>query len=463
MSQFHSGTDRERITDILKHKEAHIHFTGFCGAGMYPLYKLTQSLGFCVSGSDSGKSRYFKESEKNNEEVFAFHKKENAEGADLLVYSLAVAEDNPELTFAKETGIPAVSRAEYLGAIMQGFKRRIGVSGTHGKSTTTAMLDSIFGYAGKNPTTVIGASLSDNALPYRIGGTDTLIYEACEYKDSFLHFSPTLAVFLNLEHDHVDYFSDIEAVKKSFLAAVNSATHSIVNYDDAALKEIIGLADCHITTFGMSEEADYRVEIISSKKGKYKLKFTSRKNHLFEICLSVPGHHNVLNACAAVAAAIECGIPHDAVKAALSDFSGIERRLQYLCTYNGARVYYDYAHHPTEISCAIKTVKEIEEGNVTVIFKPHTYSRTAGLMIELAESLSLAENVFLSEISAIREDKLPGVTSEVLASHIGPSAECIDDENILIALNSVQSDAIIIMGAANLDNIKEIIIQNGGR
>ncbi len=455
MSKYHSGFGVEEITDILKNRSAHIHFIGVGGAGMFPLFKLTASLGYKVSGSDISDSELLHSAKDAVSTVYTAHNRKNVYGASLVVYTLAINEDNPELIYAEEAKIPSISRAEYLGAVMRMYEKRIGVSGTHGKSTTVAMLDSIFKLGKRDHTTVSGAALNDTGVPCRIGGLDTLIYEACEYKDSFLRFSPSVALFLNLEFDHADYFPDIEAVKASFLKAANTAELCIINGDDGKLREIAPDVGGRVVTFGMSSEADYRVLILNSKCGKYKVRFTFNGERLFDATLAVPGVHNVMNACAACAAARICGIECEIIKMALESFSGVPRRLENIGSYNGAAVYYDYAHHPTEIEASIKAVREMTRGRLTVIFKPHTYSRTAALMDELAAALSLADRVLLTDISAIRESEIYGVTSEVLVSLITTSAEYVADENVISRLSEIKGGAIIIMGAANLDKVKD--------
>ncbi len=461
MSKYHSGISCERISDVLKNKDAHIHFTGFAGAGMYPLYKLTQSLGYSVSGSERANSRFFEMEKSEGARVYLGHTEENISDCDLLVYSLAVDADNPELLCGEERGIPQVSRAEYLGALMLEYKMRIGVSGTHGKSTTTAMLDAIFNKNFSNHTTLIGASLEDTSLPYRIGNKETLIYESCEYKDSFLRFHPTVALFLNLEMDHTDYFEDLDALKTSFLNAMNRAPLSIVNADDENLADIVGKAEGRVVTFGMSDNSDYRASVLNSKRGKCKLRFTYHKKHLIDLRLQVPGVHNVINACGAFAAACECGIATEIAGEALRSFCGISRRVEYIGKYCGASVYYDYAHHPTEIRCTLNTVRELVSGKITVIFRPHMYSRTEFFMQEFADALSLADSVLLLEIDAIREEKISGVSSEILAALIGDFAESVSEENVISHLDCQSTDAVIIMGAANLEIIKERILKNG--
>jgi UDP-N-acetylmuramate--alanine ligase len=457
LSKFHSNSGKSKVFEILKNKGAKIHFTGVGGVGMYSLFKLSDYLGYSVSGSDREGSSLLDELTASGYDIKIGHRRENAINKDLVVYTLAVDEKNPEIAKAVDKGILAVSRAEYLGVIMENYKERIGVSGSHGKSTTTAMLDAIFSEAKKNPTTLLGARLNAGS-PIRIGSSDYLIYEACEYKDSFLYFSPTASVFTNLELDHVDYFKDLDAIKASFLKAMNMPRLSVINKDDENLRSIISDVNTRIVTFGECESADYQGCISERGNGCYSLKIRHGGREIINVNLSVPGRFNAKNALASASLSYELGINAEHIESALSDFSGIERRLEKIGELNGVPVYYDYAHHPTEIECAIGAVKDICRGEVAVIFKPHTYSRTAGLMNEFVKALSLAERVYLTEISAIREKQIEGVSSEAIARRIGEKAKFINDGDVLIALENVKASAIIIMGAANLDVVKSKII-----
>ena len=455
LSKFHSGLERCKILEVLKKEGAKIHFIGASGIGMYSLAALSSAKGYTVSGSDSERTELAETLASMGCEIEAGHRWENALGKDLLVYTLAVNGDNPELLCAEQEKIPAVSRAEYLGAIMESYNERIGVSGTHGKSTTTAMLDAIFSKAGLVPTTLVGARLPHSDSPLRIGNSTHLIYEACEYKDSFLRFSPTAAIFTNLELDHVDYFNSLDDIKESFLKAMNMPRLSVYNADDSNLSELASESCARTVSFGTVEGADYRALISGGEGGYYTFKIRHGARDIIKVRLSVPGRFNAMNAAGAAALSLELGIPPSDVEYALSSFCGIERRLELIGEYNGAPVYYDYAHHPTEIENAIRTVKELAGGPVTVIFKPHTYSRTAGLMDGFVKALSLAERVLLCEISAIRESAIDGVSSEVLASLIGKSCVLIKERGFLNELRD--SAAIIIMGAANLDAVKREI------
>ncbi len=456
LSKFHSGVKKEEILGILERKDVKIHFVGVGGVGMYSLCLLTRSLGFCVSGSDREDSEMCTELRASGCKVTLGHSATAAEGASLIVYTLAVSEDNPELLYADSWGIPTVSRAEYLGAVMTYYKERIGVSGTHGKSTTTAMIHAIFERSGKRPTTLLGAK-QKGGCPLTLGERDYMIYESCEYKDSFLRFCPTFAVFTNLEYDHVDYFKSFEALSDSFFLAMQSAPLCIVNADDENLMRLVPKLKKRVVKFGESADADIRGCVIHREKGCYTLKIFHTGGSFF-VNLSILGRYNAKNALAAAAVALVCGIAPAEIKSALEGFWGIERRLEVIGERRGARIYYDYAHHPTEIKCAIEAVREIEKGNICVIFKPHTYSRTAHFLSQFADALALADRVILCEISAIREDVIKGVSSERLARLIGERASCVEEAQICAILDETEAAAVIIMGAANLDEVKRDII-----
>ena len=459
MSIFHSNLGKEKIAEILKNKNVKIHFVGVGGVGMYSLFVLSAGLGYSVSGSDREISPLSNGLIEEGYDVKIGHSEENAKGAGLLVYTLAVAEDNPELSYAEKAGIPRVSRAEYLGFIMENYERRISVSGSHGKSTTTAMIAKIFEEAKKNPTVISGAALPTSNLPIRIGGEDFLIFEGCEYKDSFLYFNPTVSVFTNLELDHVDYFDGIDSLKKSFLKAMNLARISVVNIDDENLRGLIPFVRGKTVSFGESEDADYRVYIKEWKRGFYELKIEREGRVMLDAPLSVPARFNAMNAAAAATVALELGIARESISRALSEFRGIERRMEKLCDFGSCEVYYDYAHHPTEISSVINSLRELTGKQIAVIFKPHTYSRTAGLMEGFVSSLSLADRVFVSEISAIRERAVAGVSSSALVSRIGDKATKLNDDDVLDAIAEIRNSTIIIMGAANLDKVKKMILE----
>ncbi len=449
--------DREKeLYTILKKKRFRVHFIGIGGVSMYGLALLSFGMGAYVSGSDRLPSERVAALSARGIPVFTGHSPENIGEAEIVVYSHAISADNPELVFAKESGRVTVSRAEYLGAVMLGYKNRIGISGSHGKSTTTAMLNAVFEGAERAPTTLSGALL-DGGEPFLAGGNEVLIYEACEYKDSFLSFSPTVAVAINLEMDHPDYFENIAHLRDSFTKALSRATSfALISLDDENLKKIIPAVKkkTKVITFGIDPSADYSYFINSFTE--YGFVFTvNYKGRREEFRLNVPGVHNVANAAAAIAIALEYGIPSPCVSLAIENFSGIPRRLEYIGNRGGRAIYYDYAHHPTEISAAISALKLLSKDTLTVVFKPHTYSRTECLWEDFCSSLSMADRVIVTDIFPAREEPIEGINSKRLAADIGDIAEYSSDAEVVFRLDAQHSKgAVVLMGAGDLENIK---------
>jgi UDP-N-acetylmuramate--alanine ligase len=457
LSRFNSFLGYEKISEVLKNKDAKIHFVGIGGVGMYSLAVLCRNMGLQISGSDREHSPRLSSLEKMGCKIYNCHKSENAVGCNAVAYTLAAADDNPELLYAESAGLPCISRAELLGALMQGFTHRIGVSGSHGKSTVTAMLDCIFYRAGLNPTTLSGASLFNMNEPLRLGGREYFIYEGCEYKDSFLRMAPTAAVFTNLELDHPDYFKDLETIKQSFLRAMEIPQVAFVNVDDENLRSLIPCAKAEILTYGERDDADFRAAVKKGEFGCYKVKIRHGCRDIIDISLKIPGKFNALNATAAAAAAFRYGISPECIGSALSSFQGIERRMQPLFSARGCSVIYDYAHHPTEIRETLLALRQAYKGRITVVFAPHTYSRTGRLMQEFKDALSLADSVRLCEISAIREEPIPGVSSEALCKLIGSRAGLFSLKEIPELLSYSNGGALVLMGAASLDGVRAAV------
>ena len=426
---------------------------------MYSLARLTITLGAMVSGSDREDSARTRELELLGAGVSIGHNPDNIRGADLVVYSHAISDDNPELLAARQADIPTLSRPEYLGALMQKYKRRIGVSGSHGKSTTVAMLDCIFSCAGCNPTTLSGSDLPIGE-PMRIGGSGTLIYEACEYKDAFLSFSPWVAVGLNLELDHTDYFADLEAIKTSFAKAIGSATSfAVINGDDPNLKEISKSFSCRCVSFGGGEGNDYRYSISSFGEGETSFSLSRFGSVIGSFELNIPGVFNIYNATAAIVTALEYGLDANDISKAISSFRGIPRRLEYIGSRYGRRIYYDYAHHPTEIVASINALKLLTGQPLTVVFRPHTFSRTRDLWREFVGALSLADYLVLCDIFPAREEPIEGISSPALAKEIGSKAIHLPEDKILEYIDLHTEGAVVLMGAGDLENIRKSIIK----
>lgn len=370
-----------------------IHFIGVGGASMSGLAKYCMTKGFSVSGSDKTVSNETKKLAALGAKIFKGHRAENVKNARLVVYSSAVSADNPELVFAKKHGLPVLKRSELLGEILSLHGRTVAVSGSHGKSTTTAMIAEILIAAKFNPTVFLGGERKTFGN-CRVGGTDYAVAEACEYKRNFLDIHPDVAVILNIDNDHVDTYKNMdEAVNAFSLFAKNSL--SVINADDKYARKVFNSST---VTFGVKNLAVYKAKYISKSECRSFTVYAYGKR-LGRINLKVAGVHNVYNALAAVACASELKIPFSVIKSALDAFDGIKRRNEYLGEFFGAKCFADYAHHPTEIRAALESTKD----KVLVVFQPHTYSRTAALMSDFVAALSKADGVIIYKTYPARE------------------------------------------------------------
>ena len=444
------------IRQITKKSGAKIHFVGIGGVSMYSLAAFALNNGFTVSGSDREASRRTDRLIELGASVYIGDDASEPPLVDAVIYSHAIPSSHPTLLAAESRGIPTLSRAEYMGALMPDYTARIGISGSHGKSSVTAMLDSIFEAAGIGHATLSGADLPIGE-PYRIG-SGALLYEACEYRDSFLHFLPTVAVALNLELDHTDYFADIEQLRDSFRRSLKRAqNYAIINAEDENLAKIKGDIGDKVITFGYSHDSDYRYQITEYRRCGFVFSVYRQGRELGSFELNIPGSFNVANATAAIAVATEQGIDKKFIAEAISTYRGIDRRLQPVGMRGRRMVYYDYAHHPTEIAASISALRQLTDEHITVIFKPHTYSRTAGLWLGFVSALSLADHLILTDIYAAREEPIDEVSSQRLASAINGAIYCSDDE-ILRAIDLYTRGTIVIMGAGDLEKIKNQVL-----
>lgn len=451
----------KKLFDNSKRLSHRVHFIGIGGVSMYSLALLSLKYGFLVSGSDREESDRTRALVLRGIKVDIGNSPESVHGATIVVYSHAIQDTDPQLLEATVLGIPTLTRSEYLGILMQKYYRRIGISGSHGKSTTTAILDHIFAFSGYSPTTLSGADLPIGE-PLRIGSDSLVIYEACEYKDSFLDFFPTVAIALNLELDHTDYFADIGEIKQSFLKALSLAgDFALINGDDPNLADIKDGIACRTLTYGGSRTNDYSYSITSFTDSGYEFDISHFGSSIGSFRLNIPGVFNVGNATAAIVTALECGLDVESISAAIASFGGIPRRLEYIGNRFGRRVYYDYAHHPTEIAASINTLKSITNQPLTVVFKPHTFSRTRDLWREFISALSLADRVILCDIFSARETPIEGISSSRLADEIGRRAVYLPDEEVVEYLDLHTKGAIALMGAGDLEKIRKRII-NGG-
>lgn len=456
MAKVKKSGEFDKIRKIIEKDGSKIHFVGIGGVSMYSLARLSLLASDKVSGSDCSENHRVSTLISLGADVKIGHEANNITDQDLVVYTHAVKKDNPELLAAEKKKIPVVSRADYLGALMTEYETRIGISGTHGKSTTVAMIDMILAFASKDHTTLSGAALVPGE-PFRAGGGDLLLYEACEYKDSFLKFHPTIAVALNLEFDHPDYFKNVEAIKDSFIKSLSRAKVAIVNRDDSNIFSILRKlkGKCELITVGGGFDSDYSYKIKSFNNSGFKFCVEYCGEDLGDFELNVPGAYNVSNAIFAIAVARKLGINLEVIKHALASFNGISGRMERLGNFEGREVFADYAHHPTAIRATVNALKMYTKDNITVVFKPHTYSRTKSLLEEFVNALSLADHVIMTDIYAAREEPIDGITSERLASLIGSKAVYCPDSMVKEKLSLINHGVIVLMGAGDMEGIRK--------
>ncbi len=436
-----------------------LHFIGIGGVHMASLARMARARGWQASGSDLRESTRIGELRRAGIPVLIGHRAANLREAEAVIYTLALSPDNPEYLAALEKGLPVISRAELLGYLTQEMASRICVAGSHGKSTVCAMLADIFVRAGRAPTVLCGAQMPQYGSAFLEGEGSDCILEACEYGDSHLALSPTTALVLNLDFDHADYFESIDALASSFArfaALAGPLGNVICNAEDAALCTALAAAPGRRLTFGLSC-GDCHAEKITYVAGRGQFSLIVCGERQGEVCLRVPGEHNVKNALAAALTAAVHGIPYPTICAALSQFSGASRRLSYRGRLRGAALYDDYAHHPAEIVAGIDTARKMAgTGRVFVVFQPHTYTRTAALFGELCTALSRADRVFVADIYPARETDTLGMSAARLAEGIGAHAAYVGDNAAILGalLREVTpADTVLIMGAGDIDRI----------
>ncbi len=451
----------DRIAELEKLilEKRRCHLIGIGGVSMSPLAKVLFDRGVPVSGSDINDSDAVRELRDQGITIHIGHRSENVLGAAFVIRTAAAHEDNPEVEYARDNGIPVFERAEAWGCLMRHYKNALCISGTHGKTTTTSMCTHILMAARMDPTVMIGGTLALLHSGYRVGKGDTIVLESCEYYNSFLSFFPTIAVILDVEADHLDFFKDLEDVKRSFRAFANLVPVPdgvvIANIDDENTMDAIDGIRRRVVTFGFSPAADIRAKNLTVENGVSKFDVIYKMKPYCHIELAIPGRHNVKNALAAAAAAIELGIPGEAVARGLAAFRGAARRFEFKGSVNGARVYDDYAHHPGELHALLDAVRSISDGRVVLAFQPHTYSRTKALFDDFARELSRADKVYLAEIYAARESNTIGISSKDLAAAIPGAVFCPTFPELTENLRreAKPGDVILTVGAGNIYTI----------
>ena len=435
-----------------------VHLVGIGGVSMRPLGLVLQGMGLIVSGSDMNSSVSTDELIAQGIRVDIGHRAENIVGVDCIIRTAAVHNDNPEIAGARAAGIPVFERAQAWGIIMKAYKNAICISGTHGKTTTTSMVAHILMAAEVDPTVMIGGYLPLLHAGHRVGFGDTILLESCEYCDSFLNFFPSLAVVLNIEADHLDYFKDLQDVEKSFHKFAELSTNGILaNGDDK--NTVDALAGLDYISFGFGTGNRIHAADISTDWRSFDVICDGKKYCHFE--LPVHGHHNAMNALAAAGVAWIMGIPGAAAEQGLSTFHGAGRRMEFKGNYNGADVYDDYAHHPGELAATIDAVRTMGYKRVIFAFQPHTYTRTKALFDDFVQQLRRPDIVVLAEIYAARERNTIGISSRDLLEHIPNGIYCATLPQVTQTLSELAQpgDVILTVGAGDIYRAGEALLK----
>ena len=446
----------KKITEYLTPGH-HVHLVGIGGVSMRPLGLVLKGMGMEVTGSDMNASVSTDELIEQGIPVAIGHRAENIEGADCIIRTAAAHNDNPEIAAARAAGIPVFERAQSWGYIMTAYKNAVCFSGTHGKTTATSMMTHIAMEAGIDPTVMIGGYLPLLHAGHRVGHGDTIVLESCEYCDSFLNFFPTLAIVLNVEADHLDYFKDLADIQKSFHKFASLATFGVVaNGDDPHTVQAMEGID--YVSFGLGE--GNRIHAANMHPDWRHFDVICDGKYYCHLDMGVLGRHNAMNALAASAAAWMMGIPGETVSKGIQSFHGAGRRMEFKGKFNGADVYDDYAHHPDELKATLEAVRSMGYKRVVLAFQPHTYSRTKALFDDFVRELKKSDVVVLAEIYAARERNTIGISSAQLAEQIPGAVYCetLPDVTAYLRENVREGDIVVTMGAGDIFRAGEALI-----
>ena len=452
-----------RINDLKN--ESNLYFLGIGGISMSAIAMILSGKGYKVSGYDKTLGDVTNKLEKNGIKVYSEFDVKQIENCDAIIYSAAFGPDHEIMIEAVKSGKPLYSRAEILGALANLYTNSVAIAGTHGKSTTSGMLGHILlNAAGCDPTVVVGAVMRDVGSTYRIGTDNNFVFEACEYKDSFLSFFPKVAVVLNISLDHTDYFTGIEHMRDSFTRFMNNSGNdgfAIYNYDcENCILAAKGYNGTHITFSGSgNSNADYYAENICNNCGFASFDVYKNNNFYISVKLSAPGEHNISNALAAIAACDICGISKEDIVKGLVSYAGVGRRFEYKGSFCGADVYDDYAHHPDEIKVTLSTAKDIAKGRVITVFQPHNYSRLHDLFDDFKTAFEDTDLLILCPLYAARDSVGTEVSSELLSKSIDGSLYFETFEEIKNYLRSElkNGDLLMIMGAGDITKLANSI------
>ena len=448
----------------------HVHFIGIGGISMSGLAEILLGAGFTISGSDREESDLTAHLAALGAKVSYPQAAENiTSDIDLIVYTAAIHEDNPEFAAAKASGKPMLTRAELLGEIMENYARSIAVAGTHGKTTTTSMVSQILLETADDPTISVGGILDAIGSNVHVGDSDVFITEACEYTNSYHSFFPKYNIILNVEADHLDFFKNLENYRASFKKFAGNTSDDgilIINNEIDDVKYFTEGLKCQVITYSLKGGADiYPTDITYNEKGFASFTPVFNRKAMERVSLNVPGDHNISNSLAAIALATEMGISFDHIKTGLAKFGGAHRRFELKGHFNGATVIDDYAHHPTEIAASLAAAANYPHNRVVVCFQPHTYTRTLSFLDDFAKALSAADVVVLADIYAAREPDIYGVSSKDIADRIeklGTEVHYLgsfDQCEKFLEKNIVNNDLLITMGAGNVYLVGEHLLQ----
>ncbi len=449
-------------------KPIHVYFCGIGGISMSGLAEILLSRGFKISGSDMRESAITESLREKGIDIYIGQRSSNiTDDIDLFVYTAAISKDNPEWIAKTNQNIPSLSRAELLGEIMKNFELPIAISGTHGKTTTTGMISEILMAKDADPTISIGGILNSINANIRVGHSRYFVTEACEYTNSFLSFFPKIALILNIEEDHLDFFKDIDDIRNSFSEFAGLLPMDgdlIINGAIEHLDKVTSTVTCPVHTFGLSDEFEYYATDITYDEHSLPSYTLHSPAGTVQIKLGVPGIHNVLNSLAAICCADICGIDRKITIATIKEYTGTERRFEYKGKIGDVTIIDDYAHHPTEISATLAAAANYPHKKLWVAFQPHTYTRTKAFLTEFANALSTADEIILADIYAAREKNTIGISSKDLQSEIKKlGKKCqyfptFDEIENFILENCSPGDLLITMGAGDIVKVGENLL-----
>ena len=451
----------KNIDELLKSVKK-IHFIGIGGSGMCPIAEILLSLGYTVSGSDNNDTETFRRIEKDGAKVFLGQVKENiADDVELVIYTNAILAGNEELEYAK-ANFPTFERAEVLGALSRLFTNCIGVCGTHGKTTTSSMITQVLLEAGLDPSAVIGGKLPVIDAYGRYGNSQNFVCESCEFNNTFLHMNPDICVMLNVDEDHLDFFGDLNGIKKAFRKFAELTTRTIIyNGDDENTVDTLkGIEGKKMISIGKNDGNEWVAKNYTSNGGFHsEYDVYHFGEFVAKVELSVPGKHNVLNSLCAFVAAYESGADVESICRGLKAFGGASRRFELLGTYCGVTFADDYAHHPAEIKVTLEAAKNMGYKRVWAVHQPFTFSRTAKHLDSFAEVLSIADKCVISEIMGSREVNTIGIKATDLSSKIDGAVQLDTFEEICdyVCANAKDGDLVITLGCGDVYKVARMM------